>query len=58
MTAWYCPECDSDPGKALIYHTGGLCPCSDEKGRPVDLVEKAPSAVRKLEIANQRFEVK
>jgi hypothetical protein len=37
MSRWHCPECD--PDREIPYKTGGVCPCSDEKGRQVELVE-------------------
>lgn len=32
--SWICPECK------IVLPSGGLCPCSDEKGREVYLVEQ------------------
>lgn len=37
MSRWYCPECDQ--AREVLYETGGVCPCSDEKERPVELIE-------------------
>lgn len=56
MSKYYCLECDPGQKKTVVYKTGGLCPCSDEKGREVLLIEIPEEKIASVSVGNQKFE--